>query len=38
MSDISDGEIATVEAIDKFKEVLFYEDITHLFGFCDLFE
>jgi hypothetical protein len=24
------------EVVDKYEEVLFYEDITYLLGFCDL--
>jgi hypothetical protein len=33
MRRLQAGEVA-----DKSEEVLFYEDITHLLGFCDLFK
>jgi hypothetical protein len=34
----SDEEVAAREVVDKFEEVIFHEERTHLFGFCDLFE
>jgi hypothetical protein len=38
MFDISDEKVATRKIVDKSKEKLFYEDITHILGFCDLFK
>ena len=34
----SDEETTSREAVDKPEEFLFYEDITHLLWFCDLFK
>ena len=36
--DISDGKVETREIVDKSEEEFFYEDITHIFGFRDLFK
>jgi hypothetical protein len=36
--DISDEEIATRKVVNKLEEKFFYEDKTHIFGFCDLFK
>jgi hypothetical protein len=36
--DTSDEETTSGEVVDKSEEVLFYEDIAHLLGFCDLFK
>ena len=35
---MSHEKIAAGEVVDKPEEVLFYEDITHLLGFCNLFK
>jgi hypothetical protein len=36
--DISDGKVVAREIVDKSEEKLFYEEGTHILGFCDLFK